>query len=111
MIRGKIKDPASCQGGKGNHSTAITAFEQNIGRVTPLIDRSLREMQNEYSPPWVVAAIEEAVRANGLSLPYIDAILQRWKRDGFRSGKNSPRKRHELRGAEVTRNVEEFLRS
>jgi len=93
----------------GKQIQAIAAYEQNIGRVTPLIAESLREMEREYSPPWVIAAIREAVRANGLSLSYVDAILQRWKRDGFRSGKKSPRKRHEHRGAEVQRMVDEFM--
>jgi len=90
-------------------STVITAYEKNIGRVTPLIDRSLREMEREYSPPWVTAAIQEAVRSNGRSLSYVDAILQRWKRDGFKSGKKPPRKRHEMRGADVKRLVDEFM--
>ena len=106
-----VTGAASARARQGALPESFTAYEQNINRVTPLIAESLREMEREYSPPWVVAAIREAVRTNGHSLSYVDAILQRWKRDGFRSGKNTPRKRHGHRGAEVQRMVDEFMNS
>lgn len=45
----------------------------------------LRDMFDTYGKAWMTEAIKEAVGSSrgAPSLRYIEAILQRWKRDGF----------------------------
>jgi len=62
-------------------------YQNNIGMLTPLVRDSLAEAETTYSAGWVIAAIQEAVDSNARSWKYCEAILQRWKRDGFRSSR------------------------
>jgi DNA replication protein DnaD len=45
----------------------------------------------DYSGEWIEAAIKEAVRNNARNWAYVEAILKRWKVDGFQSRKNGKR--------------------
>ncbi|MFC2315908.1 MAG: DnaD domain protein, partial [Selenomonas massiliensis] len=45
----------------------------------------------EYGVLWVTSAIEEAALSNGRNLRYIAAILERWKREGFKSPRKGVR--------------------
>ena len=99
---------------EGGVADTFAAYEQNIGRITPLIAKSLRELEQTYSPAWVAAAIREAVRSNAPSLAYMAAILRRWKRDGFESGRLESKDRAVKmpggrQGSEVEALVDEFL--
>jgi DnaD/phage-associated family protein len=59
-------------------------YEKNIGVITPMIADALRDAERSDGPDWVCAAIEEAVRNNVRSWKYCEAILRRWRKDGFR---------------------------
>lgn len=69
-------------------------FSNNIHPITGSIEaEKLDDMVSRYSEKWVMAAIEEAAASNGRSVKYIEAVLERWSRDGFKAerGKSSGR--------------------
>ena len=67
-------------------SEVVRTFENNIHPVTGKIEQdALVDLTDEYSALWVTEAIKEAALSNGRSLRYITAILERWKRDGFKA--------------------------
>ena len=69
-----------------DHGAVFRAFSDNIHPVTGEIERDkLTDLTDEYGAHWVTSAIEEAALSNGRSLRYITAILERWKRDGFKA--------------------------
>ncbi len=57
-------------------------YEENVGMLTPLVADELRAAEEEYPAGWVEAAIREAAAGNVRSWRYIEAILERWKREG-----------------------------
>ena len=66
----------------------VRCFENNIHPLTGKIERDrLIDLTDEYSPLWVKTAIEEAALSNGRNLRYITAILERWKREGFKAAR------------------------
>jgi DnaD/phage-associated family protein len=93
----------------------FTAFENNIGAITPFAADELKDLEDTYSEAWVIAAISEAVMANARSLKYIQAILRRWSEEGFKTPKKpiqsairgGPRKRNTA--SEVQNALSEWL--
>jgi DnaD/phage-associated family protein len=72
----------------------FAVYQANIGMLTPMISDAVQDAERTYTGAWVIAAIQEAVDSNARSWKYCEAILQRWKRDGFKSaraGKLPPR--------------------
>lgn len=61
---------------------AFTLYEQNIGPLTPLIVEHLRDLEETYSPEWLIEAIEIAAVRNVRRLNYVEAILKRWREEG-----------------------------
>ena len=57
-------------------------YEENIGMLTPLVGDELRAAEEEYPSEWVEAAIREAAAGNVRNWRYVEAILERWKREG-----------------------------
>ena len=79
---------AAAGAGEDDDSLAkvVRCFESNIHPLTGKIERDrLIDLTEEYSPLWVKTAIEEAALSNGRNLRYITAILERWKREGFKT--------------------------
>ena len=71
-------------------SEVVRTFENNIHPVTGKIEQdALIDLTDEYSALWVTEAIKEAALSNGRNLRYITAILERWRREGFKA----PRKK------------------
>jgi DnaD/phage-associated family protein len=70
-------------GGEEKPPDIFQVYQQNIGALTPMIAEALREAESSDGPAWVCAAIEEAVRNNHRAWSYCEAILRRWRRDGF----------------------------
>lgn len=69
-----------------DHGAVFRAFSDNIHPVTGEIERDrIVDLTDEYGALWVKTAIKEAALSNGRSLRYITAILERWKRDGFKA--------------------------
>lgn len=57
-------------------------YEENIGPLAPLIADELKDAEERYPWPWLQAAFREAVALNKRSWRYIQAVLQRWEREG-----------------------------
>ena len=55
---------------------AFTAYEENIGPLTPMIADALRDMLTRHSDYEIVKAINDAVLANARNWRYISAILR-----------------------------------
>ena len=66
----------------------VRTFENNIHPVAGKIAQdALVDLTDEYSALWVTEAIKEAALSNGRNLRYITAILERWKREGFKAAR------------------------
>jgi DnaD/phage-associated family protein len=63
----------------------IDSYESEIGMPTKTILEDLEIALEKYPDDWIVAAIQEAARNNARSWSYANAILKRWKTDGFKS--------------------------
>ncbi len=63
-------------------------YEQNIGNITPMMRDRLLDAEREYPEDWIEEAIRIAVEQNKRSWSYVQAILDRWMRDGKGTGKN-----------------------
>ena len=59
-----------------------TVYEKHIGPLAPFISDALKAAEQDYSPEWVVDAIDIAVKANKRNWRYIEAILKRWESEG-----------------------------
>lgn len=60
-------------------------YEANIGALTPMIADRIGDLIDHYPRDWISAAFREAVAHEARNLKYVEAILKRWKTDGFRS--------------------------
>lgn len=62
-------------------------YEENIGMLTPVVADRLKDILGRYPPGWFGEALNEAVAAGARNLKYIEAILERWKVEGFKAPK------------------------
>lgn len=93
---------------KDNESTKVfSAFSDNIHPITGIIERDrLAELVGSYGEKWVLAAIEEAALQHARSVKYVAAILDRWKREGFQTARQTPSKQaREPRGVAELRAI------
>ena len=64
----------------------VQTFENNVHPVAGKIEQdALVDLTDEYGALWVTEAIKEAALSNARNLRYITAILERWRRDGFKA--------------------------
>ena len=84
-------------------------YEENFGPLTPLLADTLKDAEQTYPPEWVAEALEIAVKSNKRNWKYVEAILRRWKEEGH-AKEQDRRDAKELRGRDVTRKVEDFLK-
>lgn len=68
----------------------FAAYEREIGPLTPMIRDAILGAAREYPPEWFEPAMQEAVRANARNWRYCEAILKRWKAEGFQSRTKKP---------------------
>lgn len=61
-------------------------YEQEIGPLTPFVAQELEDMEKDYSPDWVVEAIQIASANNVRKLKYVNGILRRWHTEGKGNG-------------------------
>lgn len=72
-------------------AAAAAAYLNGFGQtVSPTIAQRLEMLLEDMPLAWIEAAIEEAVLHNARNLKYVEAILERWKRDGRANGKPAP---------------------
>jgi len=64
-----------------------TVYEENFGMLTPIIAEQLKDITSEYPLDWIEEAFKEACRHNARRLSYVSSILERWKVDGRKSGR------------------------
>jgi DnaD/phage-associated family protein len=62
-------------------------YEENIGPLTPLMADALKDAERDYPAAWLAEAFSIAVTRNKRNWKYIEAILKRWKDEGY-EGKN-----------------------
>jgi len=62
-------------------------YDGEIGKLTQAITEILKDAEEEYTAEWVADAIKEAVFYNKRSWKYIEAILERWQKEGRGAGK------------------------
>lgn len=65
----------------------FTAYESNIGVLTPMIAEKLKDAEQTYPLTWILEAFGLAVENNKRNWRYIETILKRWKADGKDEGK------------------------
>jgi DnaD/phage-associated family protein len=58
-------------------------YEENFGALTPYLAQKLVDAVQDFSLAWVKRALEIAVENGKRNWRYADAILQRWKADGY----------------------------
>lgn len=65
-------------------------YEANLGVLTPMIVERIGDLTDRYPRDWISTALREAVAHEARNLKYVEAILSRWRRDGFQSQKGAP---------------------
>ncbi len=63
-------------------------YEENIGPITPMMAEILKEDEAEYPSTWIEEAIRIAVKRNARNWKYVQAILERWQKEGRGNGQN-----------------------
>lgn len=57
-------------------------YEENIGAITPMMAEILKEDEKIYPHSWIEQAIKIAVTRNVRNWKYVQAILERWQKEG-----------------------------
>ena len=70
-------------------SALVALYENCIGVATPVILDKIAQAETEYSAAWVEDALREAQVKQGRSWRYVEAILERWKREGRNNKKTA----------------------
>jgi DnaD/phage-associated family protein len=87
-------------------SNIFKKYTDEIGPLTQRIGDALKEAEIEYPEPgWIQAAIDEASRQNKRSWAYCEAILKRWKAEGFQSNHKKNGNEQELNPADYASEV------
>lgn len=73
-------------------SRIFKQYESEIGIISPMIADAIKDAISIYPEDWINRAIQESVSHNARNWKYIEAILKRWKVDGFQTNKNSRKK-------------------
>lgn len=57
-------------------------YEDNIGPLTPMIADTLKDAEKHYPMSWIEEAIRIAVETNARKWSFVQAVLDRWQREG-----------------------------
>lgn len=83
--------PSEMAGSKAENrelGEVVKAFCDNLQPgAGPMALEQVADAYDTYGATWCLAAIREAAKSGGRSIQYVCRILERWRRDGFRSGK------------------------
>ena len=66
----------------GERPNIYALYEQNIGTITPMMAEILKEDEEAYPEGWIEEAIRIAVTRNARNWKYVQAILERWQKEG-----------------------------
>jgi len=67
-----------------------TIYEQEIGALTPIIADALKDAEDTYAADWIEDALRVAAENNKRNWKYAEAILKRWKAQGFKDSGKKP---------------------
>jgi DnaD/phage-associated family protein len=87
---GDIEDDIDIEAEPVSTTTAgavFSAYEHEIGVITPQIAERLKDASELYPESWLIDAFKIASEKNARNMKYVDAILQRWKAEGKDNGK------------------------
>jgi len=65
----------------------FTVYQNEIGVITSHIAEKLKADIDDFTESWVIDAIKVASAKQARNLPYVEAILKRWKTEGKDAGK------------------------
>jgi len=111
-VRG-CKGEGNLSNGEENHQEQSNAtpydpivklYSDNIHKLNPLQHKRLCNLVDKYGAEWTYAAVEEAAIKDGHTLGYVESILARWKRDGFKSSRSqaqSPQQAQSMQNSQV----------
>lgn len=74
-------------------------YEGEIGIITSFVKEEILDAIEHYPRDWIIEAIKEAVSNNARNWNYVEAILKRWKAQGFKSdnrNKSKEKSKHDL---------------
>lgn len=66
----------------GEQPNIFKLYEENIGPITPMMAEVLKADEADYPLPWIEEAILIAVTRNARNWKYVQAILERWQKEG-----------------------------
>lgn len=66
----------------GDRPNIFKLYEENIGPITPMMAEILKADEIAYPTLWIEEAIQTAVTRNARNWKYIQAILERWQKEG-----------------------------
>lgn len=69
----------------------FTVYQNEIGNITPFIAEKLKADIDDFTEGWVIDALKVASAKQARNLPYVEAILKRWKTEGKDAGKRKTR--------------------
>jgi DnaD/phage-associated family protein len=103
-LEGEVKEPKSPVATEDiidpKLAAIVKSYEDNIGVLTPALFERLKDITDTYPEGWFEKAVDEACRHNTRKLGYIEAILERWEREGIKSLKPKE-KSNKVGGLEV----------
>jgi DNA replication protein len=72
----------------GDQPNIFKLYEENIGAITPIMAEILKADEAAYPPGWIEEAIRIAVARNARNWKYVQAILERWQKEGHGNEQN-----------------------
>lgn len=82
---------------------AFKLYEDEIGEITPSAAYRVSDAVDEFGEEWVIEAIRVAADNNARKWSYVEAVLKRWKVEGFKSKTNGKKS-----DAEIVYSVPEY---
>lgn len=79
-VREKLKEKQ--EEGDSSFAKICTAYQGEIGFISPIAADKLKELMTLYPPEWIVESFGIAATSNKRRLDYCEGILKRWKSDG-----------------------------
>ena len=82
------EDDLSEDVGTVTEDMVLSAYEDNIGQLTPMIIEELQIAREECPDSWIIEAIKIAVERNIRKWSYVKAILKKWQAEGKQDGRD-----------------------
>ncbi|PAV27780.1 hypothetical protein CIL05_20085 [Virgibacillus profundi] len=77
------KEKSSSRGEKREVNSLFKSYEENMNKLTPMIEDELQTWTKVFDEEIVVEAIRESVKKGGRTFSYLEKILQNWKQAGL----------------------------